>query len=228
MKLLWIQAGADARSVVQPLPLPFRRMSKPIDPEIFRRQARGENVGRARLYPGTALRSRWTVGFHDDRGRVIDGRGLIFVISGRVELSMEDGSAGVLGPGDAYFQDDFAARGHRATCVGECRLLHLGVSDAWSPEGEVQTQATDGQRSGDGKPLLRRMFKAADKKSYFRDFAHLFPDPGQWSEPRPVAGFHFVQFQPGYCIGWDSEGVNNFVVIMTGKLELEVSGDGAI
>jgi hypothetical protein len=227
MKALWITEGAEGGTIVRPLPLPFRRMNRPLDPEIFRRQARGENVHKPRMFEGRGLRSRRTIGLHKCRGHAGDGRGLMFIISGRVDVSLANGDVHTLGPGDIYFQDDFAGPNNTTACVGDCRLLHLGVADGWSPEGELQDQISIASTS-ERAPSLRRMYRATDDKSYFRDFGHLFPASGEWSEPRPVVGFHFVTFPSGYFIDWHPEGVNNFVIVTSGGLELEVSGDGAI
>ena len=226
MKALWIRTGEAGLPLVADLPLPFRRITRPIDPEIFRRQARGENVGKPRLLPATGLQCRRTVGAHDDAGRVIDGRGLVFVISGEVRVSA-GGGVHLFRGGDLYFQDDLGGRAHRAECEGDCRLLFLGVADSWMPEGETGGTGA-APAPADGRPLLRRMYKAVDDRSYFRDFAELFPEPGRWTPPRPAVGFHFVHFPPGFEIGWHPEGVNNFVVMLSGALELEVGGDGAI
>lgn len=87
----------------------------------------------------------------------------------------------------------------------------------------------ESHQAQDKAPLPRRMYKAADEKLYFRSFENLFEgEPGQWTAARAVFGFRFVHFPPDSFIDWHPEVVNNFVVVMAGKLELEVSGDGAI
>lgn len=232
MKSLWICQGPDGGSLIKPLPLPFRLMKRPIDPEIFRRQARGENVGKPKLFDAKSLRSRRTVGLRSHHGSLVDDPGLVFVISGRVDVSLANGDTYELGPGDVCFQDDCSGAGVASSCIGDCRLLHLSVADGWRPDGELQDPRSQDQCSveaGHGsEALLRRMYRAADDKSYFREFGELFPSSEEWSEPREVVGFHFVTFPPGYFIDWHPEGVNNFVIVMTGGLELEVSGDGAV
>jgi hypothetical protein len=225
MKALWIHDDMAGSAAVRPLPLPYRRITKPIDPEIFRRQARGEDVGRPRLHPTTGLSSRRTVGRHEDRGPVTRGRGLVLVISGQVELWAGGRSLGIARPGDVYLQDQGAGQAHTAVCNGDCSLLFLGLESGWQPSGEVQTRASEDRPPDRSAPLLRRMYEAADGKSLFGGFPELFGPSGEWTPPRPAQGFHFVHFPPGFFIDWHPEGVNNFVVINSGALELEVSGD---
>lgn len=229
MKSLWIYADADGNSCFKPLPLPFKRVTKPIDAEIFRRQARGEDAWRPpRLLSSTGLSAMRVVGERNDPWTTAEARHLVFVISGRVELTASDGSTCVLEPGDAYLEDDVSGKGHRVRWVGECRVLRLGGLEPWNPEGEALSATSALSSQASKGPLLRRMYKASDDKSYFRSFDYLFPEePGKWSAVRPVIGFSFTHFPPDFFIDWHPEVVNNFVVVMTGELELEV-GDGSV
>jgi len=229
MKALWIYADAGGKSRIKPLPLAITKIKKPLDPEIFRRQARGENVGHPRLFPSTGLRSMRVVGERNDAWHSAECRQLVFVVAGRIELTVGDGSTSVLAPGDLFFEDDTSGQGHRLRYIGDCRLLFLGVADSWLPEGEFIAETAEASSHQDKEPLLRCMYTAADSKAYFRPFDELFAAASdQSSGARPTVGFHFVHFPPGSFIDWHPEGVNNFVVVMTGKLELEVSGDRAV
>jgi quercetin dioxygenase-like cupin family protein len=186
MRALWINADADGKSRVKPLPLPFHRVTEPVDPELFRRQARGEDMRRPRLPPSTGLRAMRILGEQTDPWRTADGRNLVFIVSGRVELTVGDGSTWMLGAGDIYFEEDVSGRGHQVRWVGDCRVLQLGVLASWSPAWEA----------------------------YFRGFENLFErEPGKWSAVRAVAGFRFVHFPPDSFIDWHPEVVNNFVVV---------------
>jgi len=231
MKALWIYADADGKSRIKPLPLPIHKITRPLDAEMFRRQARGENIGRPpRLSPSTGLRSIRISGKQKDPWRTADSRQLVFVLSGCIELTASDGTTALLGPSDILFEDDLSGQGHYIHWRGDCRLLLLGVSDAWVPTGDVTPATTDASvRAAKEQPMLRRMYRASDNKAYFRAFDQLFADPvASLSTVRPVVGFQFVQLPPGAFVDWHPEVVNNFVVVMTGELELEVSGDHAV
>lgn len=103
MKSLWIYVDADGKSRVKPLPLPIYRVTEPVDAELFRRQARGEDMRRPRLPGSTGLRAMRIVGDRTDPWRTADARNLVLVVSGRVELKVGDGRTCSLGPGDILF-----------------------------------------------------------------------------------------------------------------------------
>lgn len=229
MKSLWISADADGNSWIAPLALPLKTVSRPMDAEVFRRQARGEEAWRPpRLLSSAGLAAMRVIGDRQDPYAPADDRQLMFVVSGRVEVIASDGSSGVLGPGDALLAEDLAGKGHRLTWKGDCRVLRLSGLAPWRPDGVAVTEGGPRRRTGE-QPLLRRMYKGTDDRSYFRRFDQLFPDAdGVWSSVKPVVGFSFTHFPPGFFIDWHPEVVNNFVIVMTGELELEVGGDGSI
>ncbi|MDP3135102.1 MAG: hypothetical protein Q8N17_02050 [Burkholderiaceae bacterium] len=230
MKSIWIYSTADGeRSASRPMPLPFRRMERPIDPEIFRRQARGEDVGRPRLTPSSGLAAQHLAAGHDTGWQPAAARSLCMVVSGTVEIDTGDGARQVLQRGDVFLEDDPSGRGHRLHCPSDCRLLRLGVGADWNPTG-APLPAQDNPHDDMPRPTrLRRMYKAADGKAYFREFDTLFPAMGAAATAvRPVRGFHFVIFPDGYFIDWHPEGCNNFVWITAGELALEVSGDRTV
>lgn len=229
MKSIWIYTAADGASAAKPLPLPFRHMDRPMDVEIFKRQARGEDIGKPRLFPSGGLRAVHVTEPRDTGWQQVQERNLSFVTSGHVELSTGDGSVHILGPGDAFFEDDRAGAGHRVRYEGDCCLLKLLVADDWTPSGAVPSELDSPVGKALRKPNLKRMYKAENGKSYFRAFDNLFPSSGtEVTEARPVKGFHFISFPPSYFIDWHPEGCNNFVIVTEGELELEVSGDGKI
>lgn len=226
MKSVWIYADTAGSSTMRPLPLPFLEAKEPIDPELFRRQARGEDPRRPRLLGATDLCSMHVSRGRADPFRPAEGRHLVFVVSGEVELGVSDGGTDLLRPGDVFFEDDRVGHGHRVRWSDDCRVLRLGVADSWQPSGVTPDASEVGPVRGSASPLLRRIYKGADEKSYFARFDNLFPDDsGTWSTARPVTGFRFVHFPPDYFIDWHPEVVNNFVVVMTGRLELETGGD---
>lgn len=230
MKSLWIHADADGKSRLKPLPLLIHKISRPLDAELFRRQARGEDVMRpAKLTPSTGLRAMRVPGERSDTWRTAARRQLLFVLSGSVEATAGDGSAALLGPGDILFEDDISGQGHRMNWRSDCRVLLLGVPDAWTPAGEAAPAAADAPSRAAREPLLRRMCRAADDKAYFHPFDQLFADAeGKPSAAHPVVGFQFVHMPDGSFVDWHPEVVNNFVLVLTGELELEVSGDRAV
>jgi hypothetical protein len=84
---------------------------------------------------------------------------------------------------------------------------------------------TDGEMTRESLPYnFKRMFKGEDDKSYFRDFEGLFGPQGEWSAITPLIGFRFIGMAADTFIDWHPEIVNNFVIVMSGGLELEVGG----
>src|ERR1700728_2858184 len=224
MRSIWVADGGDGYLQVSPLPLPIRRITKPIDPEIFRRQARGENVGRPRLLDARGLRAVRCGNGELRKHAVAPGRQLCFVISGLLEVVIDSGAAIHLSRGDILLLDNLEEGGRRILCSDQCRLLQLEVAGEWRPDGTVGA-AEDQVDDSNDPPQLVRMYRGDDDNSYFRPLDTLFPGAeGQLGEPTSVEGFHFVEFMPGAFIDWHPEGVNNFVVVLSGRLELEVGG----
>lgn len=219
MRSIWVYRDESGVPRQRPLPLPFRRISRPIDPEIFRRQARGEDVGRPRLLEGSALRAvRLGAGEEVPRS----ARHLHLVVSGEVEIATDDGVSSSVTAGDAFL--DEAGSGGRIVSKGESGILQLDVPEAWTPEGALEDVEDALPPDPARSPELLRMYTAQDGKSYFRPFDTLFPGRKGSGPSVPMVGFHFVEFPPGFVIDWHPEGVNNCVFVFTGALELEVGG----
>lgn len=225
MRSICIEGHADGASSVQPLPLPFRRMSKPVDPETFRRQARGENIGYPRLFGASVLRSLHCADGELAAEQILGGRQLCFVVSGVLELAAGNDSSERLQRGDVFLLDGRNVGELRIACAFDCRILLLEVAEDWVPEGTAED--VDDGGAAVGETQLVRMYKGDDEQSYFRPFDTLFGKArSEPAPPVPVQGFHFIEFPPGAFIDWHPEGVNNFVVVLTGGLELEVGGGG--
>ncbi len=228
MKTTWIQGAVSAASTAVPLALPYKHIDRPIPPEIFRRQAMGEQVGRPRLARAEGLQTLSLPAGYDSGWQAAQHRSLCFVAGGSVEVESGDGANQRLLPGDAFFEDDVGSAGHAVRSPAGARLVRLRVGADWAPAGAVPPDA--GGAGGPvqaGQPALQRMYKAEDGRSYFRDFDYLFPAPGAGPAPaRAVRGFHFVSFPDGFFIDWHPEGCNNFVLVSSGELELETGGDG--
>ena len=231
MQSLRIYAGHDGVAKHEALLLPFFHADPPLDAEIFRRLARGEAIPgvAARLFPSGGLRAMRSIGEQTQYWNSAEGPHLIFVVSGQIEISADNTDPRVLTPGDVLLVDRPPGKGLAIKRQGDCRLLQLDLPDPWAPQGRLAKSDEDGPGAPDREPNLKRMYKAGNGKSFFRGFDELFPDTsGKPSPARPVRGFWFVSFAPGAFIDWHPEVVNNFVVVLSGELELEVSGDGSV
>jgi hypothetical protein len=228
MKTLWIHTRPDGESAAKPLPLPYRHLDRPLDPNIFKRQAIGEDVGRPRIAKSLGLCAMHIRTNHRGSWEPAAARCLGFILSGQVSFETGDEAVCTLGSSDVFFEDDCLSRGHRVKYEGDCRILKLLVDPSWEPRGTA-LPALDNVSDGGAQTVnIKRMYRAADNKAYFRSFDELFPDDsGTFGPPRAVLGFHFVSFPDGAFIDWHPEGSNNLVLVSAGELELEVSGDGS-
>jgi len=229
MKTIWIHDGLNGESVAKAMPLPFKHLERPIDPEIFRRQARGEDIGKAKMFNSQGLSTIRFVGEHVSEWAPAASKCLCFVLSGDIDIEVGHDERHQLSAGDVFLEDDCNGHGHRITFRGDCRLVKLLIADDWQPHGNVPPTTTDSSNLLPRSTNLKRMYRAKDDLSYFRTFDELFVDTnGTTSSIRSVLGFYFVSFPSGYFIDLHPEGANNFVIVTEGDLELEVSGDGRI
>lgn len=219
MKAVWIFADANGASRIKPLPLVIPHLD---DPKAL--SGPGE-AKRKTLITSPGMRCARFVEDHAQDWAVASGRHFNYVISGSVELTVADGQNVMLQPGDVYFEADLVGKGHKTAYRSDCRVMRVGVSDSWNPEGEAPLEIADGRSERPRQPNLQRMYTAKDEKSYFRAFDELFSAPsGVWTPIKPILGFRFCSFAPGFFIDWHPEAGNQLVMILTGTLELEVGG----
>ena len=216
------EAG-DLTSEIMPLRMP--RAAGVIDPEPFRVRA---------LEVEPAITEHFALSGGVRTLHVVDGgvrpllfdgvaAQLSFVISGQITVTLADATL-TLKPGDLFYIDGGAAWESALQLLGDCRLLQIATPQEW-PEARSRPPHLVATPERDGAPLnMKRMFKAADDQSYFRDFDTLFSTAGKWSETRPIIGFRFIDMAADTFIDWHPEIVNNLVVVLSGGLELETGG----
>ena len=150
-------------------------------------------------------------------------RQLAFLVTGALEVATTYMKA-TLYPGDVLFVDDPAATAATLSYRGDCRIVHVAVSDAWQAAGTVAPVLDSDGRAADDAALIRNMF-VKDGQAHFRDFAALFPASGE-TPRRPVAKGSFTTLSPDAFGDWHTEEPTNLVIVLGGQFELEVGGDG--
>lgn len=222
--LHFVAAGGTGGLVASELPLRMPQASGVIDPEPFRAQARGEVPALADVFALSAgMRT-----LHVDPARPValfdwPGPLLTFVISGEVRAATASGIF-TLQPGDLFLVDGAAGAEGAFETAGDCRLVQLRVEPDWPGDRARPPRAGSPHPRGARGANFKRMFKGADEKSYFRGFDALFTNRGIWSDVTPLVGFRFIGMAEGTFIDWHPEVVNNFVIVLSGALELEVGG----
>jgi hypothetical protein len=226
MQSLYLKVASNGSTEVHDLPLVIIPRSGIIDPEPYRRRARGEGPLHAEKIAGAeAVRT-----LHLQNGSEIaltqdQSRALTFVISGQLNFTASNGEERALLPGDVFLYEGTTGQHSRFWSNGELRLIQTFVNKDW-PEPEAKpTVAGTLSPSCSPQPNLKRMYKGADDRSYFRGFDELFAE-GQsgWSQPRKVVGLRFFGLEDGTFIDWHPEVVNVLVIGLSGELELEVAG----
>ena len=68
----------------------------------------------------------WTVDLHPAPRRQV-----VFVVSGQLEIGLEDGTKQLFSPGDVFLADDTAGRGHLTRTYGDvpCLLATVPLTD---------------------------------------------------------------------------------------------------
>jgi quercetin dioxygenase-like cupin family protein len=145
-----------------------------------------------------------------------DGRRLVFVVDGEPSV-MTTYMQTTLGRGDVLFLDGADRETFTISAGSDCRFVHLGVTDDWTPEGVVAPPIDDER----GQPLVQHMF-VEDERAWFRDADALFDDDA----PRPVARAMFMCLSPDQFGDWHTEVATSLVVVLAGGFELEVGGGG--
>lgn len=215
----------DALLFVDHLPLRLPQVSGWVDPEPFRAQARGD----APPPPERLAQSGGMRALHLPEGLpwpsgTTDGPRLMFVISGALVFRTGNRGTLTLQPGDLVLLEASALEQH-ALPLGDCRLIEVRVTPDW-PDPKARSVDAPSTHPRDGLACkMKRMIKADDDRSVFRDFTTLFCEPGIWSPITPLVGFRFLGMTETF-IDWHPEVVNNFVIVLSGALELEVGGEG--
>ncbi len=206
------------------LPLRMPQASGIIDPEPFRARARGEGQALAEAFaPSGGMRTLHAGSDLSCHLFDTDAPLLTFVISGAVAVNAGPADI-VLEPGDVFLVESGIALARHFETRGDCRLIQLSVPADW-PGERARPPKTDNVSTRENLPCnFKRMFKAEDGKSYFRNFDGLFADQGTWSATTPLIGFRFIGMAADTFIDWHPEIVNNLVIVMSGGLELEVGG----
>lgn len=228
MKAMHIATQADGKLAILPLPLPLEKREGVADPEIYRRQARGE----APIAGFTPQRSNVLRAITLSDGRfgglaTQPGALLTFVISGNIALTTEAGTC-ELESGDVFLTDGNSSSAVTVDTANEVRLIQIDVAADWpGPDAELQEPGTLMPRTSVA-PNLKRMYTGSDDKSYFGEFAELFDAPlDQWTPPRPILGFRILCWGEGGKIDYHPGVISQIGLIMSGALELQVSGDEA-
>ncbi len=229
MKAIQIVLQGNGALSRAPLPLPMRQRKGQEDVAHYRRQASGEEpIGDFSPQGSNVLRTiRLTDGLFAGLATQ-PGALLTFVISGAPVLLAGETELASLEPGDVFLVDEESASSVVIDARDQVRLLQVDVSPDWpGPGAELQETGTIMPRKDPSQLNFKRMYTAKDDKAYFADFAEIFSDvPDQWTSPRPIEGFRMscwangrLDFHPGV--------VNQIGLVMSGALELEVSGDGS-
>ena len=230
MQSLRLISRPDGGFGTEILPLRMPQASGVVDPEPFRARARGEGDPLAEPY---ALSGGMRVLHAPDGGSVplctASGALLTFVISGSLEVGGVAGGAAPFAPGDIFLLEGDAPRDTMAVGQGDCRLVQLAVEADWPGARARPPRPGSTQPRGALPCNIKRMIKGADDKSYFHRFDTLFKPDSKWSDFRPIIGFRFIGMAADTFIDWHPEIVNNFVILLSGALELEVGGgEGAV
>ena len=227
MASLRLSFTPEAGLVVSELPLRMMRASGVVDPEPFRhRSVEGPLLSESFALSGGVRALHLLPGQQAD---LFDSPGplLSFVISGALDIALADGSVLHLLPGDLFLAEADATAHLNARPQGYFRLLQLAVELDWPGErARAVPDVERGSRPGDAYNF-KRMVKGADERSTFHPFNNLFAPPGAWSKRTPLIGFRFIGMAEDTFIDWHPEIVNNFVIVLSGGLELEVGGTSA-
>jgi hypothetical protein len=227
MILHWMRLDATGASRLEPLPVLAMHYQGPIDAEGYRRRARGEEPPVAhRFATSSGVR---TIQLNSDQQADILGppaRRLTFIVSGEIILEDDSGHVAMLERGNLFSTEgSLGVRGsvrHR----GACRLVQLTVTCAWPEAGAAPLTLLEPLTASTRSPNLQRLYQGDGERAYFRPFHELFAaSPGRWSPARPVTGFRICTLEDGTFIDWHPEVVNQVVLVLSGEIALESSGD---
>jgi hypothetical protein len=227
MKALHVTIRPDNTLQILPLALPSAQRRGVAAPDAYRRLAAGE-IEKKSFSPHWAdsLRAiRLSDGAFD---KLASGPGalLTFILSGDVTLLAGASPYERLVAGDIFLTDEKSASSITLDSRNDAMLLQFGVAPDWpGPAAEIQLPGTIQQRPG-SQPKFLRILNGDDDKAYFTEFPELFSSPhNQWSSPRPLAGFRMLYWENGE-MDWHPSVVNQFGIVLSGELQVDVGGRG--
>lgn len=227
MILHWLRLDASGVSRLEPLPALAMHYQGPVNAEGYRRRARGEEPPVAHRF-STSGGVR-TIQLNPDQPADIVGppaRRLTFIVSGKIILTDDGGQVAVLERGNLFFTEGSVGLRGSARHRGACRLVQVTVTSRWPETGAAPLTLPEPPTAPARAPNLQRLYKGDGERAYFRSFHELFAaPPGQWSAQRPVTGFRICTLADGTFIDWHPEVVNQVVLVLSGEIALESSGD---
>jgi hypothetical protein len=226
MKAMRVAAQPDRSLRILPLPLPLEKRKGVADPEIYHRQARGEVPvtgfvpERSNVLRAVTLSDGRFEGLASQKGSL-----LTFVISGNVTLRAGSDSC-QLESGDVFLTDDVSSSAVTVDVSNQVRLVQIDVASDWPDAGAEHPDTGTIMPREMQAPNLKRMYTGRDDKSYFNDFTEIFAAPlDEWTEARPIQGFRILCWGEGGKIAYHPGVVSQIGLILSGALELQVSGD---
>lgn len=231
MKAVRLHSNAQSGATFATLDLPVLHREGPIDAEAYRRRATGEDPPLVyHLDQSAGLR---TIRF-DSSGAGTDIGGLagptdhalIIVVAGELAVTSGNGNEH-FSRGDLLLLSEETSQQATFNWTSGTMLLQLAVDASW-PAASPAEKHGDTDTTEATAPNLKRLYRDANARSYFREFPELFAAPsGKWSMIKPVDGFRFMSFPDGGFIDWHPEIVNNLAIVLAGVTELEAA-DGAV
>jgi hypothetical protein len=227
MILHWLRLDATGVSRLEPLPVLAMHYQGPVDAEGYRRRARGEEPPVAhRFAASSGVR---TIRLNPDQSVDILGppaRRLTFIVAGEIILADDRGQVAVLERGNLFFTEGGVGLRGSVRHRGACRLVQVTVTSPWPEAGATPLALAEPPAAPARAPNLQRLCKGEGERAYFRSFHELFAaPPGRWSAERPVTGFRICTLADGTFIDWHPEVVNQVVLVLSGEIALESSGD---
>lgn len=224
MESIWLKASAGGIREFSRLPINTVRYPQIIDAEGYRARARGDAPTPPMVTPECC--GMRTVHTESDEPLDIFDQPfpvLTFLISGQFSIEIEGVGSETLLPGDMFFFDPENGENGISIERRECRLIQVGIKGPYPEDGaSVPTVSDYFERK---EPNLKRMYEGTDNRSYFRPFTELFPPKGSgWSEIKKIDGIRFPLLVDQTFIDWHPEVINNFVIVLSGELELETDG----
>ena len=213
--------GQDQKAA--PLALPSLHRGVHTDAEPYRLQAAGQlPMPVQNLDTAEDLRTITLSGKHEPPLFKADAATLSIVCGGVLTLHCADGDLAI-GPGDLVLVEQGAAPQWLAAAATS--LIQVTVDPQW-PAGDAVLQDEGSVMPRDTEtPVVKRVFEAADHRSYLAPFPELFDAPVDvWTRGRSTRGFRLLRFPDGAFIDWHPEVVNNLAVFLSGEMEIEARG----
>jgi len=227
MILNWLRLDATGASRLEPLPTLAMHYQGPVDAEAYRRRARGEEPPVAhRFSTSSGVR---TIQINPDQSADLLGppaHRLTFIVSGEIILADDGGQVAMLERGSLFFTEGSVGLRGSIRHSGACRLVQVTVTSPWPEAGATPLTLTEPPAAPARAPNLQRLYNGEGERAYFSSFHELFTaPPGRWSAERPVTGFRICTLADGTFIDWHPEVVNQVVLVLSGEIALESSGD---